>query len=598
MNFLYFLLIIFFDLSFSNNVDLETYFKSIESSLKQAALNFQTSFANRCSSQCKPSYHSCSSILPSLSCNKFITLSKCVCPGRNLNLSTTTVKLADVYSQINSNDQDIKEIICSSESLIDDFRSINSNFDNVKWQFFGSYNGVMRNFPGRDRCEVYDPRTRPWYVAAVTGAKNIILILDISGSMDGIKLEMLKISASNVIKTLTNSDWIGLVTFQTVAAKFQPSLIRANPENRNKMISFIKNLSAGGKTNYEQGFQSAYQIYKDSKNDEIGNFACQTNFLFFTDGEPTEGEIDPIKLTNIVSNLEASTNANATLISYVLGKDIKIEVVASLSCSRNGFLLQLANESALEQAMTNYYLFLSSAIYQTEVIWTEVYSDANGAGEVTSPALSVYDTSVSPPFVLGVVAIDVLLNELLNYTDRANIEKILALRSSKSCSQSTLNECQLESMRDVKCNLKKTSTCQPIQKKASLCSNFEKENVFFSGTQIMTKLEIDQCCSDCNKESKSDLSGGAIVGINEESGLDLNVGAIVGIVIGSIVGVAILMIGVIFWVKYCHKSKKNIKIPKPIPPMADLHIESNYPIGIPSNAAAYPENSIGFKMCI
>jgi len=27
----------------------------------------------------------------------------------------------------------------------------------------------MRLYPGRDRCEKYDPRSRPWYVAASSG---------------------------------------------------------------------------------------------------------------------------------------------------------------------------------------------------------------------------------------------------------------------------------------------------------------------------------------------------------------------------------------------------------------------------------------------
>ena len=29
----------------------------------------------------------------------------------------------------------------------------------------------------------YDPRVRPWYVAASTGPKDVVLILDTSGSM-------------------------------------------------------------------------------------------------------------------------------------------------------------------------------------------------------------------------------------------------------------------------------------------------------------------------------------------------------------------------------------------------------------------------------
>lgn len=32
-------------------------------------------------------------------------------------------------------------------------------------------------------CQNYDPRIRPWYIAAITGAKNVIIVIDRSASM-------------------------------------------------------------------------------------------------------------------------------------------------------------------------------------------------------------------------------------------------------------------------------------------------------------------------------------------------------------------------------------------------------------------------------
>lgn len=33
----------------------------------------------------------------------------------------------------------------------------------------------------------YDPRFRPWYVSAISGPKNVIIILDLSGSMGQVR---------------------------------------------------------------------------------------------------------------------------------------------------------------------------------------------------------------------------------------------------------------------------------------------------------------------------------------------------------------------------------------------------------------------------
>ena len=47
---------------------------------------------------------------------------------------------------------------------------------------------VFRIFPGSpgncpNGVNNYDPRVRPWYVAASSGPKDVILVLDVSGSM-------------------------------------------------------------------------------------------------------------------------------------------------------------------------------------------------------------------------------------------------------------------------------------------------------------------------------------------------------------------------------------------------------------------------------
>ena len=51
--------------------------------------------------------------------------------------------------------------------------------------YFGAANGVFRIYPAisSESCHGYDTRKRPWYIAASSGPKDVIVILDISGSM-------------------------------------------------------------------------------------------------------------------------------------------------------------------------------------------------------------------------------------------------------------------------------------------------------------------------------------------------------------------------------------------------------------------------------
>ena len=56
-------------------------------------------------------------------------------------------------------------------------------------QYHHLFHRVFRMYPGSPgTCpngrNNYDPRVRPWYVAASSGPKDVILVLDTSASMD------------------------------------------------------------------------------------------------------------------------------------------------------------------------------------------------------------------------------------------------------------------------------------------------------------------------------------------------------------------------------------------------------------------------------
>ena len=60
----------------------------------------------------------------------------------------------------------------------------------VSYQYFGSSRGFIRVFPGRpwERNVIgfrvdYDPRFRPWFTAATSGPKDVVIVVDASRSM-------------------------------------------------------------------------------------------------------------------------------------------------------------------------------------------------------------------------------------------------------------------------------------------------------------------------------------------------------------------------------------------------------------------------------
>lgn len=76
-------------------------------------------------------------------------------------------------------------------------------------------NGLVGIFPGdkTEKCDEYDPRFRPWYVAAASAPKNVIIMIE-SGTMQGKdRTNAAKSAAAIVLNTLSSDDTFNVVIF-------------------------------------------------------------------------------------------------------------------------------------------------------------------------------------------------------------------------------------------------------------------------------------------------------------------------------------------------------------------------------------------------
>ena len=164
--------------------------------------------------------------------------------------------------------------------------------------YFGAHNGVFRIYPARqdEDCGGYDCRKRPWYVAASSGPKDVIIILDVSGSMSG-RIDLAKQAANSVIDALTIGDHFGVVTFSSSAESLNArpefggtataaKLLPASKENKAKMKSIVNSIVQGGGTNYYASFEATFNLLDQSIPDEFTS-NCHKAILFLTDGEMT-----------------------------------------------------------------------------------------------------------------------------------------------------------------------------------------------------------------------------------------------------------------------------------------------------------------------
>ena len=92
-------------------------------------------------------------------------------------------------------------------------KKISQSYPGNKWQYFASEQGMLANFPAfedKADCTSYDPRFRPFYVETATPEpKDVVLVIDRSGSMAGEQLTLAKEAAKTVLRTMNPRDRVG-----------------------------------------------------------------------------------------------------------------------------------------------------------------------------------------------------------------------------------------------------------------------------------------------------------------------------------------------------------------------------------------------------
>ena len=298
------------------------------------------------------------------------------------------------------------------------------------------------------------------FVAASSGPKDVVLILDISGSMDQYgRLDLAKRAAITVIETLTVADRVAIITFSDEARVVggYDKLIRTTNENKQLLIQAINELVPDGPTNFMAAFETAFDSLDKTIRDEATS-GCNIAVLFMTDGKITDGQFDVIELVNErTTQIADEFDRKTTIFTFSLGQAADHEVTKSIACSTGGIWTPVDDfTDDLIDAMSSYYklyaLGLGEGGNEDFVAWVEPYEFHNPKGKMgTTVSVPVYDRSVSPPLFLGVAAIDMYMDALEQVLDEDAASSTMLQRfimwSSARCPSIQLSECELDAMR-------------------------------------------------------------------------------------------------------------------------------------------------------
>lgn len=131
-------------------------------------------------------------------------------------------------------------------------------------------------------------------------------VIDLSGSMDGGKLEYAKKSMLKLVDQLQPGDFSGLVAFESKAhVLVKPAEVTA--AFKTKLRNAIERLSTMGGTNYADGMLRALEVIQ--KLDLPATYLKRA--IMFTDGQPTEGVLDLNAILRLLEQKRSSVTMSA-----------------------------------------------------------------------------------------------------------------------------------------------------------------------------------------------------------------------------------------------------------------------------------------------
>eukprot|EP00977_Amphora_coffeiformis_P015581 scaffold4562_cov178-Amphora_coffeaeformis.AAC.10 len=461
----------------------------LESDVLEYARQIESFYATRCEDiqlgSCQEgNYDDCQSTYPDQQCLAGESYHIPVCGDSKdcsglVDFSISTVRIPSdlVFGQYsNPTDPQVIETVCYTQKM-DEWLQAKQAQDQEYWDdlgvapwafYFGSHTGVLRLWPARHAatCGDYDPRVRPWYVAASSGPKNVIMVLDTSGSMQGLRMNLLKEAAKRVVDTLTVSDRIAIVPFssdaETPLTDEGGNMFIATQENKDILLEEIEKLEARGRTNFYDAFAKAFDVLDQSAREEI-TVNCNTAILFLTDGEMSEPpNISETDVLDLLRSRIAITNQlipkPILLFTYSVSEDEQVhELPYKMACATEwGVWSKVTADANIVDSLSNYYrLFaLGLGADKDSVAWVEPYEYDPGETLGTSVSVPVYDRTKDPPIFLGVASIDVsmaALDAALGITpgrgSEESINRVALVSASRGCPTLELGVCELESFR-------------------------------------------------------------------------------------------------------------------------------------------------------
>ncbi len=178
--------------------------------------------------------------------------------------------------------------------------------------------------------------------------KDILLVLDRSGSMEGEKFQQAQQALRYILQHLNPDDRFYLSAFSSNYEAYAVSLRPASEANA--AIRWVDALNAQGKTDINRALLEAAAVADPER---------PTYLIFLTDGLPTQGVVDSQQILN---NFAKAETDDLRLFAFGVGYDVDTFLLDSLSQEHHGLSTYVQPGEPLDEILSAFYAGISTPV--------------------------------------------------------------------------------------------------------------------------------------------------------------------------------------------------------------------------------------------
>ncbi len=202
-------------------------------------------------------------------------------------------------------------------------------------------------------------------------SKTVLFVIDRSGSMAGKKIVQARDALKFVLGNLNDGDMFNIIPYDGSVTTFKPEIQPVDSRTRAEAIAYADTIRDSGSTNIDEALHVSLGMLKEKTGPAY--------VLFLTDGCPTVGELNEMKLAE---NARQCNTYGARIFTFGVGHDVNSRLLDRLARDSKGQSMFVSPQENIEANVSILYNRISTPVFTDAVFDIVIDGSPHGTNRV------------------------------------------------------------------------------------------------------------------------------------------------------------------------------------------------------------------------